>query len=338
MDNRIKYRMDPYFETICLLSSSRWDEEVNEKAIKELDAFGIDGAAFLDANMHVVKKYYAAFQKRLVQSAATKMFDSIDPIVLFIYTGIFLRHPEWRECSKEITDEAAQQAVQEAIQELVDAEGQGSSVVDTLESGDYTDQAKWQIMALLEQPKKRIEQAAHAIQENIQAFEYAYSKVKTELGVMIDQFEERSNKDQPTHLMKVSQGIGAITEVTPTLAFPFAVYVTDQLCFYGLLVDRLTGEEEPSFSKSEVLIGAKALGDSSKLEILLALKTESLYSLEIAERVNLTPATVSHHMNLLLAAGFVDIEKREGKAYYHLSKTGLERFLEGVSEFVFAAS
>ncbi len=39
-------------------------------------------------------------------------------------------------------------------------------------------------------------------------------------------------------------------------------------------------------------------------------------------------------MNNLLAAGFVDIEKRDGKVYYQLAEDRIERFLKGAGDLL----
>lgn len=326
------YRVNPYFETLFLLANKDWDEQSERQAVEVLDGFGIEGAAFYQANFQVIERYYTAFRKRIVPSAGVKLFDGCDEATLLAYAAVFLRHPEWFDPVVEIDDEAALRTVEEVFNE--GTEGSGESVVDVLESGDFSDRAKWQIMALFQQPKQRIELVAQAVRDNLPAFEHAYAKVKSEADILLDRFEMRSKEERPTGFMKLSRKIDAETEIVPILAEPLMVCIAEGMCLYGLLVDRLTNEEEPGFTKAELLIGAKALSDSSKISILLALKEGSLYNLEIAEQVALTPATTSHHMNNLLAAGFVGIEKRDGKVYYHLAEDGIERFLKGAGDLL----
>ena len=55
----------------------------------------------------------------------------------------------------------------------------------------------------------------------------------------------------------------------------------------------------------------KALSDKSKFDILHSLLIAPKYNLELAEELDLTAATVSHHMNVLLTNKLVDIEKKE---------------------------
>lgn len=321
-------RMDPYFETMFLLANADWDERSKDQAIEELNGFGVDGPSFYDEEFRVAEDYFSAFAKRLVPSEGVKVLEGCDEVILFTYAYIFLRNPEWIEGGKGLSAKAAAKAAEDAIGDVLDIEEK--SVVDALESEDYSDQVKWQVMALLQQPKQRIGAVSRAIRENIPAFEYALSKVKAEADILLDRFDMRSRESQPSGLMRLPRKIDADTTIVPTLALPLAVFMGEKTCFYGLLIDSLADGEARGYTKTEILLGAKALSDTSKLAILMALKDASLYNLEIAERVSLTPATTSHHMGILLTAGFVEIEKRDGKAYYRISQDGIKRFLEGV--------
>jgi hypothetical protein len=122
------------------------------------------------------------------------------------------------------------------------------------------------------------------------------------------------------------------TKIVPTLAVPLGIVVIDELGLCGLLTPLLFTEHSDGFTKEEALLATKALSDASKLEILLALKERSLYNLEIAKCLNLTPATVSHHMGMLLTAGLVELDKKDGKAYYCFSADGMRRFVGWLEE------
>jgi DNA-binding transcriptional ArsR family regulator len=69
----------------------------------------------------------------------------------------------------------------------------------------------------------------------------------------------------------------------------------------------------------------KALGDETRLKILRLLVQEELYATEIAERLGLAKATVSHHMVLLRAAGLVEVRgQRKIEQYYRLHRENLD--------------
>ena len=70
------------------------------------------------------------------------------------------------------------------------------------------------------------------------------------------------------------------------------------------------------------------MGDKSRLAILKALKGGECNGQDIAEKIGLAPATVSHHMNLLTNEGFVTTSKRGTSTYYRLNPESLRRFLQ----------
>ena len=72
----------------------------------------------------------------------------------------------------------------------------------------------------------------------------------------------------------------------------------------------------------------KSMGDKNRLEILKFLKNGDCNGQDIAERLSLAPATVSHHMNLLTNEGFVTTTKRGTSTYYTLNPGALRRFLQ----------
>ncbi len=64
----------------------------------------------------------------------------------------------------------------------------------------------------------------------------------------------------------------------------------------------------------------KALGDESRLRILRLLASGDLYLTEIADRMGLSKATISHHLAQLRAAGLVTITQAGTLTYYSLRR------------------
>ncbi len=69
-----------------------------------------------------------------------------------------------------------------------------------------------------------------------------------------------------------------------------------------------------------VLAASKVLADGTRLLAAALLKRKGeLCACEIQAALGVTHATVSHHMDLLLAAGFVEAEKRGRWMHYRLA-------------------
>ena len=69
---------------------------------------------------------------------------------------------------------------------------------------------------------------------------------------------------------------------------------------------------------SETLTVLKALADDTRIKILRALCERDMYVELLAERLQLTPATVSFHMKKLTAAGLVDSRREQYYTVYSL--------------------
>lgn len=324
------HQLIPRFEVLFLLMNTPWQES-KARALKELESTGVDGAAFYNQNGAVVERYHAAFEAAMVTSAGTNILANADELLMSLLFGLVWRHPKWVEHIESETDEVLSEAVKG---QLIDSLGGQADIITGLETLGVSDQSKWQAMLFLQKPRQQLSAVFSAISENIPAFESAQNKVSGELHGLLLQFGELARNTYGTWPLDLSRVTNPEAPIIPSLALPFSVLYADDACFCGLLCHKLFLRAGGTLSKEELLICAKALSDKSKVEILLTLKTESLYGLEIAEKVGLTPATVSHHMGTLLAAGFVEIDKRGGKVFYRLSERGIQRFLSGTGRLL----
>ena len=71
----------------------------------------------------------------------------------------------------------------------------------------------------------------------------------------------------------------------------------------------------------------KALSDMSRLRIVQSLTKGEMYTELLAERLGLTPSTVSFHMKKLEEAGLVESRKEQYYTVYSLSRETLEKTL-----------
>lgn len=67
----------------------------------------------------------------------------------------------------------------------------------------------------------------------------------------------------------------------------------------------------------------KAMADPNRLKIVMLLAAGSLSGQEIAEKVGLAPATVTHHMNLLRKASVVQGVREKNTVYFLLNEKAL---------------
>ena len=87
----------------------------------------------------------------------------------------------------------------------------------------------------------------------------------------------------------------------------------------------LTARSYPGSAKHleperDPLLILKALGDTTRFQIIALLAENSLSSTQLSERLALTKATVSHHVHILREAGLLDEEFRAGSVFLNVRR------------------
>jgi hypothetical protein len=78
----------------------------------------------------------------------------------------------------------------------------------------------------------------------------------------------------------------------------------------------------------------KALGDETRLQILALLRGREMYAQEIVDQLDISQPAVSRHLNLMAAAGVLQV-RREGNAkYYAVNAETLTRLADALRAFV----
>lgn len=85
-------------------------------------------------------------------------------------------------------------------------------------------------------------------------------------------------------------------------------------------------------SREEMCSHLKLLSDPSKYAILCRVKDQARYGLQLAKHLNLTTATISHHVNALSNAGLLSLEKDANRVYYRMNKEHLGMLLDQLRE------
>ncbi len=81
----------------------------------------------------------------------------------------------------------------------------------------------------------------------------------------------------------------------------------------------------------EALSIYKALSDDTRLKILRALHEKETYAELLAERLQLTPATVSFHMKKLIAAGLVEMRREQYYTVYSIRREAFSLTLDNLT-------
>lgn len=80
----------------------------------------------------------------------------------------------------------------------------------------------------------------------------------------------------------------------------------------------------------KIISTLKALGDKSKFDILKSIKDTQMYGVEIAKKLNITTATVSHHMSNLYNLSLINYVADNNKMNYMLNKEAIEELINAL--------
>ncbi len=339
MPVKILCELDPVFETMGLLLVSHNSEAVKEEMMKALSELGVDGEQFYSQHLKIYDKYVKAFTKNRVECKEDELFfNEKDSSYCLILMSLITENRSWLTSPESLTDDKINSQIIHIIKTVLDND-MNTEFPDTLEGiiqlldrSELETTAKWKMLRIMRQPTKHIAQLVNTVNSNTEAFRKAVEEVGKPLEKLLIQYNEvvRNNGDKEFH--ELMNKFAQSATIYPSLIFPASQFLFDKSCYYGLLSNKVKNRRTRLDSNKALLIKLKALSDSSKLEIISSLKASPKYNLEIAQQLGLTAATMSHHMNFLLNCGFVRIEKKDGKVYYHLEKENLKDLIKELEE------
>lgn len=109
----------------------------------------------------------------------------------------------------------------------------------------------------------------------------------------------------------------------------------DIFIMIGLFFKDYNFFDNAQISDKEMCARLKLLSDPSKYEILKLIKDEGKYGAQLAQHLNLTTATISHHVSALVNSGLVTIEKNANRIYYHLNTPLFGRSIDQLRKDLF---
>lgn len=176
------------------------------------------------------------------------------------------------------------------------------------------------IIAIIKQHNKEI-------QKIVDKFQVVLQKEVDEYGEQIfDKFDIKVAKDKDIVIKPIVMYFNSIM-IKPTNESKQEVISNKIIqanyiyAYFGVYTKEIIDLIRIYFVQDEKIISIfKALGDKSKFDILKKVKDNKMYGTELAKTLNLTTATVSHHMNHLYNLSLVNIITDSNKINYILNK------------------
>lgn len=94
----------------------------------------------------------------------------------------------------------------------------------------------------------------------------------------------------------------------------------------------------PEEMKFLVVLG-RALSDPRRIRILGLLGERPMYGQEMAQALQVSPPTISHHLQALVAAGLVKVNRENNYHYYELDSEGIQQLADStqhIAKLLFA--
>ena len=110
----------------------------------------------------------------------------------------------------------------------------------------------------------------------------------------------------------------------------------DDFFYVGVLFEPLKEITQTSTLEDKLCRTLRTIGDLRKFEILKLLAESPKYGQQLAALLDLSTATISHHMSLLMESGFVEIKRDANRIYYALNKKRLRDFIDDLSNSLLA--
>lgn len=363
MKVRIQREPDSISEAMQLLTwiAEGKDVERLEKRVKEIDIAEETWkptTALLGKILKRAEKQFAG-KMELVREYFTSMTPQDEDMLTL--AEIALLAPQRRyditleQIEKELED-ASEAVISRRILKMMDmeeAEDSFTTVIDALEETKLSREQKWQIMRVAAKPKehfKKIKPLLVEAQELFFEYQKEWQPLIQEIAENWEAYlEEYGLKKLFQEYMNITldenpNGVILIPEImngNKLWYFSDSKEKQRDIFRIGALFSTLenfkiltqpTGREQDE--KEYLMQVMKCLSDKSKLGILLLLKEKRMYGSELAEALNLTTATISHHMNILILLKLVFMEKEENKAYYQLNREGIQNIMEKIKEIL----
>ncbi|MCL2828282.1 MAG: winged helix-turn-helix domain-containing protein [Oscillospiraceae bacterium] len=333
----IQTKLNPVIEILGLIYMSH-NPKLQDKAhfVEQAAELGISGEELYKKYGGILSRYIAAFEKQMVTDEADSIFfTEADTQFLFFAQMLFAAMPEWLDRIESVPEAEISTELMEGVRGwMVDdlaEDATTNEIINALAQSELSPSVCWKFLRLIQQPKQQLTQLAQIIRKHLPAYESALLAVEKPLRKRMELFEKARRNGSHNRAQDLRRAFeqeeAPIHTVTPMLIHPALEIAIEGNSYVGLFIDdvfQMIDNLKKTHSSNPVL---KAVGDSSKFDILVSLNRAPKYNLELAEHLGLSAATVSHHMQTLILHGLVSVEKRDGRVYYTLEKEPIREII-----------
>lgn len=219
-----------------------------------------------------------------------------------------------------------------------------ATLLNYLEQVNFNDKTKLLLINLynnryevLEDLSKLLEQCVPILKKNFYIIESEFNKA---VGSV-------STDDSLNTFINKTLGINI--DLPDNTEFYFSIFNFNQMSimdyyenrvisYVGIyLEDLIELSEKNKFNDAQILSDLKAISDPTRLKIIGLLANKKMYPQEIAEALDLTPSTISHHVQILLNSMLISITIdtiNSRKVYYETNKEKVQDLGDSIKSLV----
>jgi len=277
-------------------------------------------------------KYIGVFVENFVFSADDFFFfEENSPGLSHRLTILLTRNKNWLHNIERVNNDELRREIlatpgNEPVQSLAEVVAQ---LEKDFEEGSeiFADHSFLKLILVYQNPKKYLRMFIKILNNSLPAYRKARLAVETDIAKRLADFKAPPKEYYEKFPSPTDFGLADRTnEIHPSLIYPFAILLSPGCpLISGLYLNEKIERQERRNKPKDVLVGMfKMVADRNKLDILTMLKEETMYNLQIANALGISPAAANHHMVVLIDQGFVSMERRDGKTYYILEQKQIE--------------
>lgn len=231
-----------------------------------------------------------------------------------------------------------------APEDFVDEITNYNELLEFIDNMPVPSDEKWELCRFFKNFEEYRDYLADILEKSAKLYMEKYESVKHYIGWFASSVNEPFSRD-PAKFVKENYGL-ELSEFIDTLYLQPSI----MMCNTTKYIMNFTGEEENDFFYVGVLFeplkeitddstledklcrSLRTIGDNRKFEILKLLAESPKYGQELAKLLDISTATVSHHMALLMECGFVEIERNSNRIYYCLNNKKIRDFIDDLQE------
>lgn len=214
-----------------------------------------------------------------------------------------------------------------------------SHLIELLENVDKPAGEKLQIISLYEHRHQFTLELEEFLNQTIPIFEAYFPIMADDFNDSLSQLEKMDNLSTvidemiPIKFTDVKESNINIS-IFPTNQL--SISYTENILRYsiGIYFFKLDMLKKRYGSQEETLLsGLKALGDNTRLNMVSMLAKKPMYIQELAEALDLTPATISHHIDILIKNELVSISmdgEVSKRIYYGINRHKLKALAQSI--------